>query len=241
MESNDTRSESLDRMPRTVSLSTWIKGWMEYPSQDNLSSKLSHRGDIVLCEDFVLSRWVGIRSVEYLVGRRCARSALDVLGIDSGPLGRETSGAPCWPRGVIGSITHRHSYVAAAVSAAEEIVGLGIDIEEESCVRISRACSPFTLDEYRSSVMLRQHLPHLDTDALLFSAKESLFKALSPSFGRRIRLLDCEVFPFIDGRIVGRVLIGSRDMLEGMGVFGFWGRFKGCDSRSYVKTAFVIH
>jgi 4'-phosphopantetheinyl transferase EntD len=74
------------------------------------------------------------RMLEFASGRMQARKALEQMGIYFKDLPKDKlTGAPVWPNGVIGSITHvneiNNSHVAAAVASSEEFEMLGIDVE----------------------------------------------------------------------------------------------------------------
>ncbi|MEM7792797.1 MAG: 4'-phosphopantetheinyl transferase, partial [Verrucomicrobiota bacterium] len=46
------------------------------------------------------------RQQEFIAGRKCARAALAELGQLHGPILANGKGAPVWPDGFVGSITH---------------------------------------------------------------------------------------------------------------------------------------
>ena len=52
------------------------------------------------------------------LGRACARAALANLGQGEAVIGIDEAGAPLWPAGVVGSITHTKGYAAALVAKA---------------------------------------------------------------------------------------------------------------------------
>ncbi|MGW7821409.1 4'-phosphopantetheinyl transferase family protein [Streptomyces puniciscabiei] len=56
------------------------------------------------------------RRREFATARVCARRALQALGLPPAPIPPGSNGAPQWPAGVVGSITHRRRYCAAAVA-----------------------------------------------------------------------------------------------------------------------------
>jgi 4'-phosphopantetheinyl transferase EntD len=69
------------------------------------------------------------RRREFALGRACARAALAALGHDAVTIGRRENGAPLWPEGVVGSITHTSGYAAALVAKTERFSGVGLDAE----------------------------------------------------------------------------------------------------------------
>ena len=70
------------------------------------------------------------RRAEYASVRACARQALARLGLPESPLPRGERGAPVWPEGVTGSMTHCTGYRAAAVAWTSSLDSLGVDAEE---------------------------------------------------------------------------------------------------------------
>src|SRR5262245_429638 len=70
---------------------------------------------------------VAKRRREVAFGRDCARRALAQLGAQPVTIPRGEGGAPVWPPGIVGSITHCDEVAAAAVARGETVRGLGID------------------------------------------------------------------------------------------------------------------
>lgn len=136
------------------------------------------------------------RRTQFRGGRYCAMKAIEALGAawPGKPIGRSATGAPLWPAGLVGSITHTDDVAAAAVARTTDTVGIGIDTERimtESLARnVNRIVAwPAELAHARDAGLTR-----LESLTLVFSAKESLFKCLHPSVG-------CH-FDFRDVRIV---------------------------------------
>lgn len=118
---------------------------------------------------------VGKRQSEYLAGRLCAALALRDIGV-AGQVGR-AGRAPVWPAGTSGSITHSAGRAIAVVS--DRIKAVGLDCEP--------LMSAQTLADVADMVMTsteRAHQPETYSRAqfctLVFSAKEAVYKALSP-------------------------------------------------------------
>ena len=130
---------------------------------------------------YVASRFMQPRrEAEFRAGRACAREALAQLGVCNWPLIPGPTREPRWPPGVVGSITHAEGYCAAAVASADVCGGLGIDVEaigrvgEAVAGLICGADELCRLDDCDAATR-RVRL------ALLFSAKESVFKAVFPA------------------------------------------------------------
>src|SRR5689334_11846907 len=58
-----------------------------------------------------------------------ARLALARAGVQPAPIMPSPSGAPLWPSGIVGSITHCDGYRAAAIGRADAFAAIGIDAE----------------------------------------------------------------------------------------------------------------
>jgi 4'-phosphopantetheinyl transferase EntD len=119
------------------------------------------------------------RYQEFAAGRTCARRALLQLGVPPKPILPGPNREPLWPKGVIGSITHCDEYVAAAIAREGRIVALGIDAEEN--LPLPSGFIDLVSSGERDSSR-RQDVRGVCWDRLLFSAKESVFKAWFPLF-----------------------------------------------------------
>ncbi len=131
-------------------------------------------------ESAVIAQAVDKRRREFTGVRACAREALARIGQAPVPLVPGLRGAPIWPVGVVGSMTHCDGYCAAAVATETELSSVGVDAEPAS------ALPPGVLDLV-ASPQERAHLvengtlaPALPWDRLLFSAKESVYKTWFP-------------------------------------------------------------
>ena len=69
-------------------------------------------------EDMLVAQAGPKRRRDFALGRACAHAALSTLGHDMAVIGRRENGAPHWPDGVVGSITHTSGYAAALVAEA---------------------------------------------------------------------------------------------------------------------------
>jgi enterobactin synthetase component D len=130
-----------------------------------------------------LSTAVPKRTREFLAGRYCARRALaraGVSGLSCLPMGKDR--LPIWPDGWTGSISHSDGVAIAAVASRSDCYGLGIDVEQ----MIDRT----HLETIAALIAQPDELSRLGAFApalrqtLLFSAKETLYKALYPQVRR---------------------------------------------------------
>lgn len=138
-----------------------------------------------------LSKAAHRRRAEYLAGRYVAKRLLADFGYQPFDLTKEKSGAPGWPAGIHGSLSHSGNRVAGALHASAFFSGVGIDIEsrlnEEHAVNIKEA-----ILTHEESNRLR-FLSESQKVTLLFSAKESFFKAVYPKAGVRFDFRDVEI------------------------------------------------
>ncbi|PWI17106.1 4'-phosphopantetheinyl transferase [Streptomyces sp. Act143] len=133
------------------------------------------------------------RRREFATGRVCARQALAALGVPlSGPLLRGPDGAPSWPDGVRGSITHCPGYRAAAVAFAADARALGIDAEPPAPLSPAATAALTTAAERAALPPPHARVPW---ETVLFSAKEAAYKAWMPTLGpgRSLALRDARV------------------------------------------------
>ncbi len=106
--------------------------------------------------------------------RIVARQLLARLGYRQCPLPKAPSGAPIWPAGVVGSLTHDSRVAVAAVGTSRDVGALGIDVEPAEILP----------SELLDMVATPQERLRIDDDPyggrLLFVAKEAVFKAVYP-------------------------------------------------------------
>lgn len=136
------------------------------------------------------------RRNEYIAGRICAFAALCELGTESEALlGRdELSGTPVWPAGTVGSLTHKDDFTSAAVGLRNEMRGLGIDTENYLSLASAEDLVGYVATPEELSFCCGRLRIGLETGmTLLFSAKESAFKALQSRLTRLPSYLDFQV------------------------------------------------
>lgn len=114
------------------------------------------------------------RRRDFALGRACAHAALAQAGCDMGPIGRAPDGAPIWPAGLVGSITHTQGYAAALVARVADFAGLGVDAERLGGVTPDLWPRLFTADE--QNYLAQQPDPGRDA-TIMFTVKEACHKA----------------------------------------------------------------
>ena len=132
-------------------------------------------------EKAVIENAVESRRREFATGRACARAALARVGQSAVAVLPGPGGAPQWPEGIVGSITHCLGYRAAAVATATAVVSLGIDAEPDEPLPNHGMLE--MIASYEERLRLRElaaRTPGISWDRLLFSAKESVYKTWYP-------------------------------------------------------------
>jgi len=182
------------------------------------------------------------RRLEFLAGRACAVAAIATLE----PRRRTAvpdalpSGAPRFPSWLAGSITHAGGFVSAAVARRSHVEAIGIDSEMVAGRRrASRVMSRVAAAREVQSALRDTGLDRETIVTLLFSAKESLFKALHPIVRRPIDFLDARIEASGSGASGTLRAVLRSTLTDGMrrGAF-FDGRFE--IRYGYVHTGIVI-
>lgn len=135
-------------------------------------------------ERAVVERAVDKRRREFETGRTCAREALQRLGRPPAPLLPGRHGEPCWPAGIVGSITHTQGYRAVAVSETAHAAAIGIDAEPNEPLPGTLLWSIGLPEERADVATLLRAFPGVCYDRLLFCTKEAVFKSWFSLTGR---------------------------------------------------------
>ncbi|WP_031480813.1 4'-phosphopantetheinyl transferase family protein [Streptomyces bicolor] len=149
-------------------------------------------------EEAVVARAVGKRRREFAVVRSCARRAMEKLGVPAQPILPGERGAPGWPAGLVGSMTHCDGYHAAALVRATDLASLGIDAEPHQTLPqgvLPAVALPAEAERLRR---LADDHPVVHWDRLLFSAKESVYKAWFPLTGKWLDFTEADIEFFAD-------------------------------------------
>jgi 4'-phosphopantetheinyl transferase EntD len=180
-------------------------------------------------EEAVVARAVEKRRREFTVVRACARRAMEKLGVPAQPILPGERGAPGWPDGLIGSMTHCEGYAAAALVRATDLASLGIDAEPHGPLPDGVLEAIALPTENARLARLTADHPSVHWDRLLFSAKESVYKAWFPLTAQWLDFseADIEVAVGPDGRsgtLRARLLVPG-PVVEGRRVGFFDGRW----------------
>ncbi len=177
---------------------------------------------LLAAELAAIGRAVPKRRAEYTTVRRCARTALAELGVADHPLVKGELGAPQWPDGVVGSMTHCAGYRGAAVALTAHITTVGIDAEPNAALPdgvLDRIARPEDLRDLPAAAGATPAW-----DRLLFSAKESVYKAWYPLARTFLDFAAASVRFDPDGRFTATLHVPG-PLVHGVPLTGFAGRW----------------
>jgi len=121
------------------------------------------------------------RLAEFSLGRELARQALEQIGGPRCSIPADSERCPVWPDGYVGSISHSHGFCIAAAATSKEYKSIGIDVERyriEDENLFDYICTPSEI----ADAVRETGFTSAECVALIFSAKESVYKAYFPIF-----------------------------------------------------------
>jgi 4'-phosphopantetheinyl transferase EntD len=191
-------------------------------------------------EEALIAKSVAKRRNEFITVRHCARIALGQLGVAPVPILKGDKGEPCWPDGVVGSLTHCTGYRGAVVGRSAAVRSVGIDAEPHD-VLPKGVLDAISLPEERSEIP-REMPASLHWDRILFCAKEATYKAWFPLTKRWLGFEDAHITFAVDGHgsageFISRILIDPA-ALAGAPLTALRGRWS--VERGLVLTAIVL-
>lgn len=124
------------------------------------------------------------RQAEFLAGRLHARMALSHLGQDHADIPIGPDRAPVWPTGIAGSLSHSYGQCCCLLTSEASRV-CGVDIEAVAAGTALEAIEKRCLSHRERAWVDAQHdMPANVMATLLFSAKETIYKAYRSRVGR---------------------------------------------------------
>lgn len=138
------------------------------------------------------------RRREFAAGRDCARRLLAELGLAATPIGVDAHRAPCWPKGIVGSISHGAGLCVVAVARRDTIRGLGVDVESDAPLSEGVRRRVCTEGERRWLDALGEEAGQFAK--LVFSIKEATYKCVHPIVQTPIGFQQAEIQIDLAGR-----------------------------------------
>lgn len=118
------------------------------------------------------------REEEFLAGRYCALMALKKYGLDTNYLETSADDIPVFPKGFSGSISHTKEFAISFVSDYYQLLGVDLEIIMTQKRAIKLAPAFLSSDEM---ALISENFNFYST--IIFSCKESIYKALFPLVG----------------------------------------------------------
>lgn len=143
----------------------------------NFSDELfiKHRVDIPK----VIECSVETRRAEFLAGRMMAFQALKFSGFASHEqIKASKNKGPIWPCGYLGSISHSKEFIFTAACEGKKCNSLGVDLEHIFSLETYNNVSKHVHTKSEINIFLNTGISELAASTIIFSAKESLYKAL---------------------------------------------------------------
>ena len=150
-----------------------------------------------------LQQAVPKRRAEHLAGRYVAKQALSTVGINTSiSIGEDR--APIWPDNITGSITHTTKDAYTALGKTGDFLYVGIDLEEWLSPTTAQDIQQIIATESEMIWIKRSPLTEqIQLLTLIFSAKESLFKALYPEVREHFDFHDARVLEITEKSVNG--------------------------------------
>ena len=186
----------------------------------------------------LIARAVDKRRREFTTVRGCARQALARLGYEPAPILPGQRGAPRWPAGIVGTMTHCEGYRACALALDRDVRTLGVDAEPDAPLPEGVLEAIALPDELAMLRDLGAEVPGVHWDRLLFSAKEAVYKAWFPLTAKWLDFSEARIA--IDpqaGTFEATLLVPGPQTPEGP-LAGFSGRW--LSRRGLLLTSIVV-
>jgi 4'-phosphopantetheinyl transferase EntD len=158
-------------------------------------------------EEAQLGNAVPKRRFEFGTVRACAREAMRALDVAPAAILPGPKREPLWPDGVVGSLTHCAGYRAAALARTSDFETIGIDAEPHLPAPDGVLGAIAIPAELGRMADLKAEDPKICWDRLLFSAKETTYKAWFPVTRRWLGFEDADITLGPDGTFHSRILL----------------------------------
>ena len=157
-----------------------------------------------------------LRKNAFSSGRHAAHLAQNELGLEASEIlavGRR----PIWPAGQVGAITHSNDFAAAIVSC--DLLSVGMDIERLGRIKEKLYDKFFTPSELASI----NEMTDWEVETIIFSAKESIYKAIYFIVQRYVKFKEVELTLNAEDSSFSVSYIGENMMsLRNLETRGYW-------------------
>ncbi|MFC0821281.1 4'-phosphopantetheinyl transferase family protein [Moraxella marmotae] len=189
---------------------------IKYPTNINIKKHHFWLFDIFIPKKF--DSMAQKRKRDYFFSRKCAKTLLMLMGCREHriKLHNKADGQIMWPFGFIGSISHTQGCAMACIGLKNTTHYLGVDIErpmEQSVTTqifalISHCSQADALQAYCSQLRLPANI----VTTIIFSAKESFFKAIYPIDNRLFNFSDIKVVKITNKTVFLKLSIQGHSM-----------------------------
>jgi 4'-phosphopantetheinyl transferase EntD len=131
------------------------------------------------------------RKAEHLASRWLVQQNLAHFGLPHFVLCNAPDRSPLWPAGIQASLSHTHS--VAVMAATREPLCIGVDVEQIMAEETANETAEMLMNTAEKQRLMAQPLPFAQAATLLFSLKESVYKALWPQLHQPMDFLQAEV------------------------------------------------
>ena len=189
-------------------------------------------------EEVAVANATDARRREFSTARSCARRALEPWGFSGQAIPMMSSGAPRWPPGIVGSITHCDGFRACAVGRDSDLAAIGIDAEPNEPLPDGLLRDIAGFEERDQVTKLARRAPRVHWDRLLFCMKEAAYKAWFPLTGRRLGFDDAVVAVDPGSRVFTVRASAPDQSFDGVGLASLSGRWLVRDG--FLLTALAV-
>jgi 4'-phosphopantetheinyl transferase EntD len=131
------------------------------------------------------------RKAEYLASRWLAQQMLSTFEMPDFVLRNASDRSPIWPAGVQASLSH--SQQVAVIAATQHPLCIGVDVEQVMAEQTAQETVELLMNSTERKLLATRSLSFALAATLLFSLKESLYKALWPQLHQPMDFLQAEL------------------------------------------------
>ncbi|MEG3756172.1 4'-phosphopantetheinyl transferase family protein [Psychromonas arctica] len=130
----------------------------------------------------MLNKAVAKRKSEFLAGRYLAKIIMKHLQFQDKNIGINEHKAPVWPQELLGSITHSRETAHCVITKLQSHKYIGIDVEHWLSTEDANSLMNNIVSDQNEYQILLPYINFEQAITLIFSAKESLYKAIFKEF-----------------------------------------------------------